>query len=146
MSQNSPERHIRRYAACFGSLREDSLDELSALLADNVRFTDPFNDFSGKAQFVAIFRHMFRVMDNPHFDILDIACSGSAGYIKWRMGGTLVSRPSFEMALIGMSEVHFDRNGLVTDHIDHWDSASQLLTRIPVAGRFVKMLMRLFAH
>ena len=62
------------------------------------------------------------------------------------MGGHLVSRPSFDMALMGMSEVHFDNDGLVTDHIDHWDSASQLLVKIPVAGRFVRMLMRLFAH
>ena len=145
-SQNNSERHIQRYAASFGSLHEDTLDDLSALLAEDVRFTDPFNAFSGKAQFMAIFQHMFKVMHNPHFEILDIACSDSAGYIKWRMGGHLVSRPSFDMALIGMSEVHFDNDGLVTDHIDHWDSASQLLVKIPVAGRFVRMLMRLFAH
>jgi len=146
MSQTKLANYINHYAVCFGNLREDSLDELSAMLADDVHFSDPFNSFSGKSQFIGIFQHMFSVMNNPHFDILDIACSDKAGYIKWRMGGNLVSRPSFDMALIGMSEVHFNKAGLVTHHIDHWDSASQLLVKIPVAGRFVRMLMRLFAH
>ena len=35
---------------------------------------------------------------------------------------------------------------LVTAHIDHWDSASQLLVKIPVAGRLVRLLLGLFKH
>ena len=146
MSQTKHAKYLQRYADNFGALAEDNLDELSALVADDIAFSDPFNAFSGKAKFVAIFQHMFKIMHNPHFEIIDIASSDTAGYIKWRMGGHLVTRPSFEMKLIGMSEVHFDDKGLVTRHIDHWDSAGQLLVNIPVAGRLVRLLLRLFAH
>ena len=84
-------------------------------------------------------------MKNPCFEIVDVAASEEAGYIKWRMTGTLQYRPSFQIDLTGMSEVHFDSAGLVTAHIDHWDSAHQLLVKLPALGWLVGRLMRLFA-
>jgi len=99
----------------------------------------------GRQEFIAIFAHMFEVMDRPAFAILDIAASGQAGYIKWEMTGYLKSRPSFSVKLVGMSELIFDENGLLLAHHDHWDSAHQLLRHIPVGGWFVRKLLGLFA-
>ena len=51
--------------------------------------------------------------------------------------------PSVPLELEGMSEIHH-RAGLVPHHIDHWDSASQLLSKLPLIGALVRQLMRIF--
>ena len=133
------------YAELFGSLTPDRLENLSALLNKNIVFTDPFNRIDGPDKFIAVFEHMFKVMREPRFDIEDVAASKGAGYIKWRMTGHLKKKTDFYVNIVGMSEVVFDEDGMLIFHIDHWDSASQLLSRIPAAGWFVRKLMRLFA-
>lgn len=133
------------YAELFRSLTSDRLKNLSALLNKDVVFTDPFNRIDGPDKFIKIFEHMFEVMTEPRFHIEDVAASKGAGYIKWRMTGHLKKKPDFNVNIVGMSEVVFDEDGMLIRHIDHWDSSSQLLVHLPVAGWFVKKLMRLFA-
>ena len=135
----------QKYAALFASLTPDNLNALEASLSAQVVFIDPFNLLEGKRDFIAIFQHMFEVILAPKFIIQDVAISPNAGYIKWHMTGQLKSRPSFEVNLVGMSELAFDENGLLVLHHDHWDSAHQLLSDIPVAGFFIRKLLTLFA-
>ena len=135
----------QKYAALFAALTPDNLTALEASLSAQVVFIDPFNRLEGKEDFIAIFQHMFAVMLAPKFIIQDVAISPNAGYIKWQMTGQLKSRPSFEVNLVGMSELVFDENGLLVLHHDHWDSAHQLLSNIPVAGFFIRKLLTLFA-
>ena len=133
------------YARFFEEMTPQTLGSMKHLLADNVVFTDPFNRLHGPDAFVAIFTHMYAVMKNPQFDILDIAVSEEAGFIKWRMTGELRSLPSIHLDLTGISEVRFNDAGLVTGHFDHWDSAHQLLVKLPVIGWLVRRLLKLFA-
>ena len=134
------------YAEYFAHLCPDNLEKLGEMLADDIVFTDPFNQITGRDDFLSVFRHMFKIMDNPRFLIGDIAASDKAGYIRWQMTGQLKSRPAFCIALEGMSEIHIDQAGLINVHLDHWDSASQLLRYIPLAGFFIRRLLRLFRH
>ena len=133
------------YARFFEKMTPDTLGSMKQFLADDVVFTDPFNTLYGPDAFVAIFTHMYAVMKKPRFDILDVAVSEKAGFIKWRMTGELRSRPSFQLDLKGMSEVQFNDAGLVTAHFDHWDSAHQLLAKLPIIGWLVRRLLTLFA-
>ena len=135
----------RSYAKAFAEMTPETVCELTSFLSEDVIFTDPFNKLHGHAAFTAIFDHMFAVMMNPRFEILDVACSDRAGYIKWRMTGALKARPSFTIDLTGMSEIEFDESGLVTAHYDHWDSAHQVLARLPGIGWLVRRLLKLFA-
>ena len=137
--------HTQAYARFFEKMTPETLGSMKQFLADDVVFTDPFNTLRGPDAFVAIFTHMYAVMKNPRFDILDVAVSEKAGFIKWRMTGELQSRPSFQLDLTGMSEVQFNDAGLVTAHFDHWDSANQLLAKLPVVGWLVRRLLTLFA-
>ncbi len=132
------------YAELFESLTPNRLENLSALLNKDIIFKDPFNRIVGPDNFIAVFEHMFEVMKEPRFHIEDLAASEGAGYIKWRMTGRLKKKPDFRVNILGMSEVVFDKDGMLIFHIDHWDSASQLLSQIPVAGWFVRRLMRIF--
>ena len=137
--------HLQAYARFFAEMTPETLGSMKHLLADDVVFNDPFNSLHGSDAFVAIFTHMYDVMENPRFDILDVAASEKAGYIKWHMTGALRVRPSFHIDLIGMSEVHFNDAGLITTHCDHWDSAHQLLAKFPVIGWLVRQLLSIFA-
>ena len=51
---------------------------------------------------------------------------------------------AYQLDLEGMSEIHIGDDGLVTAHIDHWDSASQLLSRLPLIGLILRPALRLF--
>ena len=137
--------HTQAYARFFEKMTPETLGSMRRFLAHDVVFTDPFNTLHGPDAFVAIFTHMYAVMKNPRFDILDVAVSEKAGFIKWRMTGELRSRPSFQLDLKGMSEVQFNDAGLVTAHFDHWDSAHQLLAKLPIIGWLVRRLLTLFA-
>ena len=137
--------HTQAYARFFEEMTPETLGSIRRFLAHDVVFTDPFNTLHGPDAFVAIFTHMYAVMKNPRFDILDVAVSEKAGFIKWRMTGELRSRPSFQFDLTGMSEVRFNNAGLVIAHLDHWDSAHQLLAKLPVIGWLVRRLITVFA-
>ena len=140
----NPAHPADRYGEAFAKLTPDTLDDICAMVSDQVYFSDPFNQITGKAGFRAIFNHMYDVCHDPAFDITDIAHSKQASYLRWRMTGRLKSWPHTKLNFEGMTEVRCDANGLITHHIDHWDSASQLLQHLPIIGLFTRAIRRLF--
>ena len=139
---------IERYVTAFATLTPETMDDLLATVSPQVRFTDPFNDVTGHEAFRAIFTHMFETCDAPRFHVLDVAHSTQAdshrAYLRWRMSGRLRSWPHTSLDLEGMSEVHVGDDGLIAAHIDHWDSAGQLLARLPVIGTMLRPVLRMF--
>ena len=146
---SSDQKLIRDYAEAFTRLQPDNIGVLLALVDLNVRFCDPFNDVHGRAAFSAIFEHMFKTTQNPKFTVTDIAFSSAdhqaVAYLRWKMTGHTKGWPSLSLSLSGMSEIHLAENGLVSAHIDHWDSASQLLAKLPLIGGITSGIMRIFA-
>ena len=134
------------YAYYFESIAPDNLDKLAEMLADDVVFIDPFNRLTGRHMMVSVFTDMFKTMTDPKFKVLDVAYSQTACYMKWRMTGIVKSAPNMPFDITGMSEVHFNDDGKVVLHHDHWDSASQLLSFLPYIGWITRRIMRLFAH
>ena len=135
---------IHNYALLFSQLTPDNLSGIADLLSDEIVFSDPFNLTRGRDKFIRIFQHMFDVMENPKFEILDLSFSSRAGYIKWRLTGKVKRWRRISINITGMSEVVNDESGLITAHYDHWDSASQLLVFIPVLGLPTVWLLSLF--
>ena len=144
----TPPDIITRYAEAFASLTPGNMDRLMATVSADVRFVDPFNDVTGQNGFRAIFEHMFETCEEPRFHVLDIAISANQGeqraYLRWRMSGRVKSWPHTDLGLEGMSEVHIGKDGLVCLHLDHWDSAGQLLARLPVIGAIIRPVLKLF--
>ena len=134
------------YADYFERIAPDTLDALGDLLADDVVFVDPFNRIEGRASMVGIFAYMFETMNNPKFEVLDLALSEDRAYLKWRMTGIVKAAPKMPFDITGMSEVVFNDAGKVTLHHDHWDSASQLLSHLPYIGWVTRRISALFAH
>ena len=135
---------IQAYVAAFTNLRSDNIDTLLALVNNDVRFSDPFNDVQSKDSFCAIFEHMFKTCDDPRFTVTDIAYSDQLAYLRWEMTAKLKSWPKSALFLSGMSEIHIGEDGLITAHIDHWDSASQLLAKLPLIKTLMRPILRLF--
>lgn len=135
----------RAYGAFHETLTPESLGELEALCAPDVRFVDPFNDLTGIQALRGIYEHMYEVLEEPVFGIEDIAVSGATAYIKWTFTARTKSGGGIPIHLIGMTETRFDAMGRVTAHIDHWDAAGQLYARLPVIGGIFRWLGRRFA-
>ena len=135
---------IYNYALLFSQLTPDNLSGIADLLSDEIVFSDPFNLTCGRDKFIRIFQHMFDVVENPKFEILDVSISSRAGYIKWRLTGKVKKWKQIPIDITGMSEVINDESGRITAHYDHWDSASQLLVFIPVLGLPTDWLLNLF--
>lgn len=144
----SHQKLINAYVNAFTSLRPGNIDALLALVEIDVVFVDPFNNLRGKAAFGAVFEHMFETTIEPQFTVSDVVHSTQAdrdvAYLRWRMTACTRGWPSVPLELEGMSEIHITETGLVSHHIDHWDSASQLLSKLPFIGALVRQLMRIF--
>lgn len=139
---------VEGYVDAFTGLTPNNMENLLAKVDNNIYFSDPFNSTYGKAAFTAIFDHMFQTCIAPGFDVTDIAYSSKKGdataYLRWRMSGKINGWPHTDLDFEGMTEVHVGKTGLITAHIDHWDSASQLFARLPVIGGILRPIMKRF--
>ena len=88
-----------------------------------------------------ILHHMFRTLHEPRFVVTDTAVSGRTGYLRWPFTFH-PRRTAPQWTLQGVSEVHVDAQGRVTEHIDHWDAGSQIYARLPVLGPVIRWVAR----
>lgn len=135
---------MRRWGAFFAGLTPDSLDDLDALAAPDVRFRDPFNDVTGRDAFKAVFRHMFEATEDPAFTVTHTARDGAVAMYRWDFTFRPKGRKD-AWTISGMSEVRFTPDGLVQAHIDHWDSGRQFYGRLPVLGWLIERVRRRLA-
>jgi steroid delta-isomerase len=128
-----------QYADYFERMTPQTVDQLRALAAPDIRFKDPFNDVRGVERMERCMQAMFADATDVRFQVLDRAVNGATAYLRWRfwfkpkrLGGTV------PWQVDGMSEVHFDAEGRVVEHIDHWDAASQFYARLPLLGALIR--------
>jgi len=132
------EDFAKTYGQFFENIAEDKIDDLNALCKNNIFFQDPFNCFTGIDKFKKVFIHMYKQAKNPKFSIIDISVSDNTAYMKWNfLNGKL--------KIEGVSEIKFNDEGLVISHIDYWDSASQILIKIPILKYLIRYIMKKFS-
>ena len=136
---------VDAYVTAFTTLTPESVEELYDLVAEDVFFSDPFNVIHGKAGFRQVFDHMYETCTDPKFTVSDVAHSKGASYLRWDMTGQLKKWPHTNLLFHGMTEIHIDADGKISKHIDHWDSASQLLRYLPVIGAIIRPILKLFS-
>ena len=135
---------VGNYVSAFVNLNPENADTLYELIGEDIFFSDPFNQTQGKSNFKRIFDHMFETCENPKFNVSDIAHSDKASYLRWQMTGKLKNWPHTKLLFDGMTEIHLDERGKINWHIDHWDSASQLMSNIPFIGLIIRPILKLF--
>ncbi|GHD64267.1 nuclear transport factor 2 family protein [Jeongeupia chitinilytica] len=128
--------------AWYETLSPATLDDLGRHYADNVHFKDPFNDVHGLAGVRRVFAHMFASTGTPRFTVLERVADGRQAFVTWDFHCTVRGRP---LTLHGASRLCFDAHGRVCLHRDYWDSAEELLHKLPVIGAPLRGLRRLLS-
>jgi len=135
------QRPLEEYIAFFERLTARSLPLLEKYVSADVQFNDPFHSVSGIDAMRAVFEKGFADGKQIKFRVSDVAWgrSGHVAYVRWTCSIKAVGQEDF--VIEGMSEISFGNNGKIIAHIDHWDSGSQIMARIPVI-KWVWALMR----
>jgi steroid delta-isomerase len=139
--QEIMEAQCRRWIRLFSDLDQDgvpTLEQLSAVAVEDVRFSDPFNDVRGLQAVQRVLEHTRNHVSDVRFSVHDTAWSGNTAYVRWSMTGRV--RVIGEWCVEGVSEIRFADDGRVSCHIDHWDAASQFFARLPVIGWLLRRL------
>lgn len=145
MTDASKTGAIDSYVRFFETLTPDTLDRLADRVTPDIRFKDPFNDVTGTDAMRAIFRHMFKEVENPVFEVThraQDAQDASVWFLRWHMTGRLRSLSNRDWNITGMSEIHLAADGRVAAHIDHWDAGQQFYELLPVIGSVIRLLRR----
>ena len=132
---------VEAYINFYERLTPESTAQLDELCTPEVRFRDPFNDVEGIAAYRAILTKMFADVRNPRFTITDFAISGQVAYLRWDFCFE-TRKAGSPWRIEGMTEVHFDEQGRVTAHLDHWDSGSQFYGRLPILRPLINLVRR----
>jgi hypothetical protein len=134
---------LAAYAACFERMTPATVSALRSVAAPDIRFKDPFNDVTGIAHMERCMQAMFADATDVRFEVIDRAFSGTRGYLRWRFFFKPKRLPAgAPWQVDGMSELRFDADGRVVEHIDHWDAASQFYARLPVLGGLLRWVQR----
>ena len=135
----SKQKLLDKYVLYLETLSSSTINSLDHYVAENVRFKDPFNDVMGSERMKAVFLHMFDIVEDVKFNVHRIYRNNDGGCLEWTFCGRLMNRNwSFD----GTSIIILDNNGLVSEHIDHWDAASSFFERIPILGWMIKLIRK----
>ncbi|SDG88718.1 nuclear transport factor 2 family protein [Roseospirillum parvum] len=129
---------LEAWCAFFTRFPEVAPEGADALVSDDVRFVDPFNDLRGKAALRALVAHTLKTVREPRFTVTHKALDGDLGLIRWTFEGRIPVLGHW--AITGMSEVHLNDQGQVTAHIDHWDASQHFHGRLPGLGLLIRRL------
>ena len=132
---------VEAYIDFYERLTPESVEQIDELCAPEVRFRDPFNDIKGVVAYRAILTKMFADVRDPRFNIVDHAISGQVAYLRWNFSFE-ARKDGTPWRIEGMTEVHFDEQGRVTAHLDHWDSGSQFYGRLPILRSLINLVRR----
>ena len=123
----------------YQTLTPDTLPDIGRFYAEDARFKDPFNDARGIADIQAVFRHMFKTLEQPRLTVIHALRDGDQAFLTWDFDFSYAGR---KVNIHGGSHLQFDAGGKITLHRDYWDAAEELFEKIPVLGLPVAWLRK----
>ncbi|MGE5547855.1 MAG: nuclear transport factor 2 family protein [Solirubrobacterales bacterium] len=143
MAPDQDERPWRAYRRFLEGLSPAAVDRLDSLAAPDIHYHDPFVDARGLAQVKRVFRMMFEDIEAPRFTFTHSACDGDTCFLRWHF----TCRPkSIERGhpwvCDGITEIRFDANGRVIEHVEHWDAGEQVYEKLPVLRAVIRLVKR----
>lgn len=140
---NEYAERLNRYATRMTQLRPENMNELGESVADDIRFTDPFNQIQGKTAFLGVMDEMFRQLNDVRFELFESQIQGRTAYLYWRFSADSSLTGAFSTE--GTSRICFNAAGQVISHQDFWD-ASLLMQQFPLLGRVIGYIRRRAAY
>ncbi len=132
---------MARIVAFFENLKVQDLPVLAQIYARDARFKDPFNEVRGLTEIEAIFAHMFKNVEQPHFVVQDRMAHGQQAFLTWDFRFRFHGSEAWQ-TIHGATRLQFDAHGLVVEHRDYWDAAEELYEKLPVLGALMRWLKR----
>ena len=132
--------NAQSYIHLFENLSPQTIAAMPGFVSLNVRFKDPFNDFKGIYRLRALLQKTLKDIKNPRFIVTNQAWDEDVLFLRWTFQGRI--RLLGNWSVTGMSEIRFDEDGHVCEHIDHWDGAEQFYERLPLIGRLLGLIKR----
>jgi len=119
------------YLDLFENLSMETINDCDAFVHPDIHFKDPFNDFRGIQPFKTMLKATLHDVKDLRFTIVDQACSESGRhYVRWEFYGTVKILGPWNIT--GMSELLYDDQKRVIEHIDFWDASEYFYDRLPV--------------
>jgi len=116
-----------KFMLFFTELTADNLVQIDDIFAPNAHFKDPFNDVHGIDAIKTVFSHMFATTEQPKFSINHFASNQQILFIQWQFN---FAKNKTMWVIDGSSMVTFNDNGQVQEHIDYWDPAEQIYSKV----------------
>jgi steroid delta-isomerase len=130
--------HVERYLHTFTTLQPDGLAGLAAVFAADARFKDPFNDVRGVEAITRVFAHMYATTRDSRFVVQEWAVNGETLFICWDYHFQTLKGVPWQ--IVGASVVRFNAAGLAVEHVDYWDPAEHVYSKLPVLGWLMRWL------
>ncbi len=138
--------HVDRLISFYESISPATVGGIVDVYAPDVYFKDPFNEFSGVHKVEAMFRHMYRRIEDPRFVVRGWSGTDAEGFVVWDMRfGSRLMRGGKTQTIHGVSHIRFDASGKVSYHRDYWDTGEELYVKLPVIGWLIQWLRRAMA-
>lgn len=132
---------IERLVVFFETLSPAALAQMGHYYAPQVFFKDPYNEVHGLAEVQRIFGHMYTVLHEPRFVIVDRVASNGQCFLSWDFHFRFKSfRPEQAQRVHGSSHLKLDASGLVAYHRDYWDTAEEVYEKLPLLGGLMRWL------
>lgn len=127
----------------LAGLSPAEIDRLDRLAAPDIHYHDPFVDARGLANVKRVFHKVFEDIEDPRFTFTHTACDGDTCFLRWHF----TCRPKtikrgHPWICDGVTEVRFDSQGRVLEHIEHWDAGEQVYEKLPVLRAVIRWVKR----
>lgn len=121
----------------FINLTVEDLPQINTIFASGAHFKDPFNDVTGSDEIVKVFSHMFKTAKDPRFHVDQHAISEEILFLQWRF--TFIKN-NMPWSIDGSSVVTFNENDQVKEHVDYWDPAEEIYSKVGILKPFMNFL------
>ena len=126
------------YIKLFEDISQERLIGIGDFVSDEIHFKDPFNDFIGIKKFRRLLVKTLTEVNNPQLNVTHKLWSDGVLFLRWSFNGKV--RLLGYWNIEGMSEIRFDSEGLVNEHIDYWDASENFYSRLPFVGTVIRII------
>lgn len=132
------EEQFDKYVDYLEQLSPANISQFEDFVSNDVRFKDPFNDVKGDREVRKIFNRMLDDLPLHKFKALNRVCGHQSAMMQWQFW------PNKDKTLVieGTSFIRFDSLGQVSEHLDYWDTSSELYAKLPVIGLPTQWLLK----
>ena len=128
------------YIQLFEELSLEKIEDIERFVSVDIKFKDPFNDLSGLDHFRRLLVKVLNDVKDLRFDVTHRAWTKDVLFLRWTFQGKVRGLNYWKVQ--GMSEINFNKQGLVCQHVDHWDAAEQFYEKLPIIGATIRIIKR----